>query len=284
MIKIFVNGNAVSLETWNFPAGEVGTRVGTEFQGYMQSIPYDDRLIEIVWEYKNNDEFFALAQIVDFISPFCNYTSVILHLPYVPYGRQDRAVAIGEAHALKVFARMLNTLEFNEVCTDDPHSDVTVQLINNLTVRPQASCVSLLFAEKNRIIEKNTILVAPDAGALKKVFTVADMLDIDTVLEFKKKRDPLTGAITEIYADIDAIKDKLATNPDFLVVDDLIDGGGTFVPIGNQLKKLTTGKVDLYVTHGIFSKGVDILNDSFDNVYVFNLMNKEVANHPLIKE
>ena len=54
-----------------------------------------------------------------------------LDLPYIPYSRQDRVCAVGDAFGLKVFADQLNSLNFRYVIIFDAHSDVSPALINN---------------------------------------------------------------------------------------------------------------------------------------------------------
>lgn len=52
------------------------------------------------------------------------------------------------------------------------------------------------------------------------------------------------------------------TNKKLLVIDDICDGGGTFVLLANELKKHNPTRFSLFVTHGIFSKGVEVLYDA----------------------
>ena len=107
---------------------------------------------------------------------------------------------------------------------------------------------------------KNAVLVAPDAGAIKKVLKVAQVTGLPMV-RADKIRDVNTGAITETVVYSDHIKDK-----SFLIVDDICDGGRTFIELEKVLRPLTDAYVYLYVTHGIFSKGLEPLG-CFNKVY-----------------
>ena len=68
-----------------------------------------------------------------------------LIMPYIPYARQDRVCAQGESFSLKIFANMLNAVNFENVYVLDAHSDVSVSLINN--------CIKIFNNdEKNKIV------------------------------------------------------------------------------------------------------------------------------------
>ncbi len=63
-----------------------------------------------------------------------------------------------------------------------------------------------------------------------------------------------------------------------VVVDDICDGGATFIALAQVIKVAQPDTtIDLYVTHGIFSKGVDELLKYYGTIYTSNLMNNEVA-------
>ncbi|MNQ12726.1 ribose-phosphate pyrophosphokinase [compost metagenome] len=55
-----------------------------------------------------------------------------------------------------------------------------------------------------------------------------------------------------------------------LVVDDICDGGRTFTELAKVLKQYDLGSLSLYITHGIFSAGVEVLTNVFDKVYTMN--------------
>jgi ribose-phosphate pyrophosphokinase len=123
---------------------------------------------------------------------------------------------------------------------------------------------------------QNTKLVSPDAGALKKIYRYAKECSGVDVVRADKSRDTNTGKITGTV-----VYSEHLGKTNLLVVDDICDGGGTFVPLAQELRKITDGTVSLFVTHGLFTKGVDIVADVFDNVFVVNNM---YGPHPKLKE
>lgn len=186
-----------------------------------------------------------------------------LDLPYIPYSRQDRVCAVGDAFGLKVFADQLNSLNFRYVIIFDAHSDVSPALINNCINRE----VKNLFVLNPEFISKYSHLVAPDAGAYKKVNSIASHFNLP-VIPALKTRDTATGRLSNTVVVTEGVE-----NPSrLLVIDDLVDAGGTFLALGAKLKQtFPHTPIDLYVSHGIFAKGLNGLDKYYDNIYCYNL-------------
>jgi ribose-phosphate pyrophosphokinase len=170
----------------------------------------------------------------------------------------------GEALSIKVMADLINSQNYANVEIWDPHSDVTTALINNLTVVEQHELASTI----PDIDWANTILVAPDAGAAKKIYKLAAIRGSEVITAYKV-RDPVTGNITATKVDSNT-STFVGSNKRFLIVDDICDGGRTFTELAKVLKKWTDMPVDLYVTHGIFSKGMSVFDGLIDNIYCAN--------------
>jgi ribose-phosphate pyrophosphokinase len=173
-------------------------------------------------------------------------------------------------------AELINSLGFARVYVKDPHSEVVSAVLNNIQVIDNKHTVhqAVFVLEKGGA---KVALVSPDAGALKKVYGYASYgpLGLD-VVRADKTRNTKTGKITGTVVHSEHLGD---TN--LLVVDDIADGGFTFTQLAPELRKITNGTVPLFVTHGLFTKGVDIVADAFDNVFVANNM---FGPHPKLKE
>ena len=190
-------------------------------------------------------------------------TPIDLDLPYVPYSRQDRVCAEGDAFGLKVFADQLNALNFNLVVIFDAHSDVAPALINNCIHREAKD----IFVLSSRFLDKYSHLVSPDAGAYKKVNSIASLSNLP-VIPALKTRDTSTGRLSNTIL----VTDGVESPSRLLVVDDICDGGYTFILLGKELRKtFPDTPIDLYISHGIFSKGTDELKFYYDNIYCHNL-------------
>lgn len=187
---------------------------------------------------------------------------VHLNMPYVPYARQDRVCNDGEAFSLKVFCNMINNMNFTKVYICDPHSDVTPALLNNVIINDQCDLYQDVMFNKKA---SNYILVSPDAGANKKTLALAKLLRHDTFIRADKIRDVSNGQIREtvVYGDV--------AGKNCMIVDDICDGGTTFIFLAQELKKKGAKEVYLYATHGIFSKGKQVLYDAgIDEVYTYS--------------
>ena len=194
---------------------------------------------------------------------FLRSVHIDLDLPYVPYSRQDRVCAEGDAFGLKVFAYQLNSLNFNSVIIFDAHSDVTTALINNCIHREAKD----LFVLSPEFISKYSHLVAPDAGAYKKVNSIASHFNLP-VIPALKTRDTATGRLSNTILVTEGVENPTR----LLVIDDLVDAGGTFLALGAKLKQaFPDTPIDLYVSHGIFAKGLNGLDEYYDAIYCHNL-------------
>lgn len=189
-------------------------------------------------------------------------SEISLFIPCFPGSRQDRVAVPGEALTVKVYADIINSQGFKNVAIMDAHSDVTPALIENCISIDNHEFVKKALAN---ITAKDCVLISPDAGANKKVKDLAKYLSSEglklPVIKCDKARDVETGNITgfEVYSD-----DLISS--DCIIVDDLCDGGGTFLGLAAELKKKNAGDVHLVVTHGIFSKGTQIIESVFKSV------------------
>ena len=112
------------------------------------------------------------------------------------------------------------------------------------------------------------ILISPDAGAKTKAEELykSHSSSFDTISYCNKKRDPKTGKLSGFEAG----------HPDYLgkpciIIDDICDGGGTFIGLAKELKKHNAGNLYLAVSHGIFSKGFSsLLGYHFHKIFTTN--------------
>ncbi|VDZ71371.1 ribose-phosphate pyrophosphokinase [Atlantibacter hermannii] len=212
---------------------------------------------------KNMDDFMLLAQLVEAVRHGCDVRFSHLELPWLPYARQDRHMQPGDSFALKVFASLLNTLAFDKVWVLDPHSEAAAAAIDNLVAIPQERCLLQSETLSAALRAGELLLAAPDAGALKKIYAVTRAVGATTFATLTKQRDAATGALTGFRLVDGDVEGKAV-----LIVDDLCDAGGTFIGSAQVLRDAGARSVSLYVTHGLFSKGVDnLLEQGIDRIY-----------------
>jgi ribose-phosphate pyrophosphokinase len=183
-----------------------------------------------------------------------------LIIPYFPYARQDRVTSRDTAFSLKVIAKLINDLDFHEVVSCDVHSDVTPALVDRMRVVTQLEIIKQFSGLVEWIGDIRPFIVAPDAGAVKKAQSIATHFKLPFVAA-RKYRDCETGEISGTHVD-GAVNDVPC-----LIVDDICDGGRTFIELAKALRQNGAKYVALYVTHGIFSKGYDVFNGLIDRIY-----------------
>ena len=183
-----------------------------------------------------------------------------LNIPYCPFARADRVFEHGNPLPLEVFLEII-TQGFDEVRTVDLHNPDWVDYCG-LNDMPQYIAIS----EVVHNLKQYDYVVAPDKGALKKIYELGM-----PVITATKVRDVSTGRIIETTLDTDVD----LTGCKLLIVDDLMDAGGTFIPLAEKLRSLGAS-VDLYVTHLIAAKGLDIFKGKIDNIYCYHTVGNYV--------
>lgn len=264
MIKYKIDGITTHVRRWKFPDGCVGVdiNIGSKYPDF------DEHKVQVSCVfgeegYSINDDLMALALVVDAIRRQKPRTNLSLNLPYVPYGRQDRVCSPGEAFSLKVLGNMINGMGFTHVCVTDPHSGVTAACIDNIFVTSQ---FEVFRGIRQSFLE--TYIVAPDQGATKKCEEFAKLVSAAGVITCSKERELSTGKIKGLK-----ILDEVPVDADLLVLDDICDGGRTFIELASALMSEDVNpiyRLDLAVTHGLFTKGSGVVTSVYDKVFTTN--------------
>ena len=171
-----------------------------------------------------------------------------LYTPYFPYARQDRACWEREAASKQVVCKILNNSGIEKVCCLDIHS-------NNGHDSIEIESIYAKIQDK----ENYELIIAPDKGAKERARYYANILGGIDVVELEKSRSSEDGRVLPISLTDSQV--SLFAGKKCLIVDDICDGGYTFENIAREVSRHTQ-RLDLFVTHGIFSKGFDALYDS----------------------
>ncbi|QDP59566.1 MAG: putative ribose-phosphate pyrophosphokinase [Prokaryotic dsDNA virus sp.] len=226
-----------------------------------------------------------IIEVVDEILVKANISSTVerkLNLPYFPHARADRPFEEGMVAPLQVFIQCLWTTSFDKILCKDLHSDVVkedVMVRNMIEEISQYDCL-LNTCRRNEslsdLIKKESCLfVAPDKGAVDKTLQNGFVFQVPVTF-CEKERDVSTGWITGFKLE----SPEIVLGKDILITDDICDGGMTFLKCAEALKEAGANSVSLYVTHGIFSKGLDIFKGLVDNIYC----EQTVANYISLKD
>lgn len=260
-----------------FPGGELRIKL---------PVPIVD-LNHITAVIKSSDDLITLGLTVDALKrnhAWPRHPSLVI--PYIPYARQDRVCDVGESHSLKFVADYINRLGFKQIEAWDTHSSVCEAVFDNLCNFPAEEVITPIGAPNpmesyfKRYREK-LVIVAPDAGAEKRARSFAKHFQIERVITCSKNRNPRTGEINGVTVHPEAGLGYVDPYARYLIVDDICDGGRTFIEVGKEIADIihfnhhaeshrVDGTVDLFVTHGIFSKGIDALSPYINTVFTTN--------------
>lgn len=236
----------IDAKSFLFSGGEVHIKL----QGKAEEVMISARL-------NNSDDVMKLLLAVDALRRNGSKNISVL-IPYLPYARQDRVMVGGEPLSIKVMCNLINSCGFDKVYIFDVHSEVSLALLDNCELITNSS-----LAKKVLHNHSDYLLVSPDAGALKKIYKLAEALQYtNDIVLCNKVRDVSNGKIKQITVDQDDLGGKAC-----FIIDDICDGGATFIGVAKELKKRNAGKVSLIVSHGIMSHGETELAEWIDHIY-----------------
>jgi ribose-phosphate pyrophosphokinase len=190
-----------------------------------------------------NDNIMELLLCIDALrrSSAKNITAVI---PYFGYARQDRKVAPRTSISAKVVSNLITNAGASRIVTVDLHAgqiqgffDIPV---DNLFTTP-------MFARyiKKKFKTKNLVCVSPDVGGVQRTRGLATKLKVDLAIIDKRRPEPGKSEVMNIIGDV---KGK-----NCIIVDDIIDSGGTIINAVEALKKAGANDVYVFITHAVLS-------------------------------
>ncbi len=247
-------GSNVQYELIKFPGGELHVRLN---ESTMQEI---EKAEMIVLTARINDPQCLVETILlcDAIKQETD-RAVTLILPYLPYGRADRRFSSGDCFGVATFARLVNSANVLTV-TLDAHSAQGLTYFDRIKDLPSNQFIESAYTDFACGEPNDVTVLFPDKGARERYAAVGNRYA--HVLHCSKERDLLTGKLHgfNVPEATDFQTKKV------LIVDDICDGGGTFNGIADSLKDYGL-ELGLYVTHGIFSKGISELSRRFKKIY-----------------
>ncbi len=212
-----------------------------------------------------NDNLMELLLCIDALkrSSAKNITAVI---PYFGYARQDRKIVPRTSISAKLVSNLITKAGADRVVTVDLHAgqiqgffDIPV---DNLFATP-------IFARhvKKKIKSKKIICVAPDVGGTERARALGKILNAGLAIVDKRRPKPGQSKVMNVVGDV---KDKTC-----IIVDDIIDSGGTIVNAAKALKERGAKEVYVYVTHGVLSGDAvkKIKNSVIKNLVITDTIN-----------
>lgn len=248
------------IETMFFPGGEPHARIPIDFGPallYLKARTWNDVglalvVMDALLQQQRSHEF----------------KRIWLFCPYFPGARQDRTDG-QTPHTAKLMLNMLAPYT-DRVFTFDAHSDVIAEKVYH-NFMPSDLPINKLFTNPPPRI------IIPDAGALKRCLDFNSMFNsgYGDLVQCEKHRDFATGKFTGF--EMPALRESGT----YLIVDDICDGGGTFNLLAEEFAKDPVSKyshLQLWVSHGIFSKGLTAISPVIERIYTTNSFTYQITN------
>lgn len=198
-----------------------------------------------------NGKIFELLIFLDLLSAE-KVKDITLIIPYIPYSRQDRNFGMKQPLTLRLFAELLELKKVDRILTFDMHSPQSQSTFRipvfNFTALP--SLVVKILENRRK---ENFILCIPDAGSSKRGINISSYLDLPIIF-FSKIR-------TNGKAKSQLITDLNLKGKDIILIDDMIDGGGTLFNCLQELKKKEVNNIYIATTHYLNTKKIYNLED-----------------------
>ena len=259
-IAKYLKEKLVNSNIRKFKDGEIYVEINENIRGnnifFIQSVssPANDNLMEMLLCID------ALKR-----SSAKNITAVI---PYFGYARQDRKVVPRTSISAKLVSNLITQAGADRVVTVDLHAgqiqgffDIPV---DNLFTTP-------LFARhiKKKIKSKNIICVAPDVGGVERSRALGRILNVGLAIVDKRRPKPGQSQVMNVIGDV---KGKTC-----IIVDDIIDSGGTIVNAAKALKQRGAKDVYVYISHGVLSGDAvkSIKNSPIKKLVITDTINNE---------
>ena len=235
-ISKFLKSKLVDSSIRKFADGEVYIEINENIRGnsifILQSIssPANDNLMELLLCID------ALKR-----SSAKNITAVI---PYFGYARQDRKVVPRTSISAKLVSNLITKAGADRVVTVDLHAG-QIQGFFDIPVDNLFSTPIFARHVKKNLKNKDIICVAPDIGGTERARALGKLLGANLAIVDKRRPAPGKSKVMNVIGNVE--------NKTCIVVDDIIDSGGTIINAAQALKERGAKEVYVYITHGVLS-------------------------------
>jgi ribose-phosphate pyrophosphokinase len=192
-----------------------------------------------------NDNMMELLIIIDALRR-ASARRITAVIPYYGYARQDRKVGSRAPISAKLVANLITKAGANRVLTLDLHSG-QIQGFFDIPTDNLYSAPVMARTLKERFDSNNITVISPDVGGVVRARHIATRLGAPLVIVDKRRERPGVSEVMTIIGDVE--------NRICVLIDDIIDSGGTLVNAATALLERGAKEVHAYITHGVFSPG-----------------------------
>ncbi|MDE8345601.1 MAG: ribose-phosphate pyrophosphokinase [Acidocella sp.] len=232
----------------NLPLAKASIRRFADMEVFVEiheNVRGEDVFVIQSTSYPTNDNLMELLITCDALrrSSARRITPVI---PYFGYARQDRKSGPRTPISAKLVANLITEAGANRILTMDLHAgqiqgffDIPV---DNLTVAP------LFSADiEQRFAGRELMIVSPDVGGVLRARIIARRLNCDLAIIDKRRERAGVSEVMNIIGEVEG--------RDCIIIDDIVDSGGTLCNAAEALLAAHARSVSVYVSHGVLSGG-----------------------------
>jgi ribose-phosphate pyrophosphokinase len=232
----------------NLPLAKASIRRFADMEVFVEiqeNVRGEDVFIVQSTSYPTNDNLMELLITCDALRR-ASARRITTVIPYFGYARQDRKSGPRTPISAKLVANLITEAGANRVLTMDLHAgqiqgffDIPV---DNLTVAP-------LFSQdmEQRFAGRSPMIVSPDVGGVLRARIVARRLNTDLAIIDKRRERAGVSEVMNIIGEVEG--------RDCILIDDIVDSGGTLCNAAEALLANGASSVEVYVTHGVLSGG-----------------------------
>lgn len=217
--------------------------------------------LKVVSRLCHGNDLFILLQLDDILKR--NGIKYKLIIPYLTAGRCDRLFNYGQAITVDIITNILKGLYCSKIEILEPHSGRSIDEKCNIF-----GVTNYMLKEVNIKFPCNIAL--PDRGALDRTLDLIRNWKDRGIIVCSKVRDSKTNKLSGFK--VENTMNYVEGRPIYLV-DDLCDGGGTFLGLAEKLRELNPESLNLMVTHAIQPEGLAKVSKAYDKVYITNSFN-----------
>lgn len=226
-----------------------------------------------------NDSIMEVLFMID-AAKRASASEISVIIPYFPYARQDRKEMPRVPISSSVVAQMLEQSGASRIVTVDIHSEQQQGFVQIPWDNLYGSYALLPAIQSEKL--NSMVVASPDKNGMHRATGYARLLNASGVALVYKQRDVTLNNESKALAMIGEVRDK-----NVILVDDMLDTGGTIVHAADFLKKEGAKSIRVAVTHGLFSgKAIEnITNSAIDEVIITDTIGQhpEVSNNPKIR-
>ena len=200
-----------------------------------------------------NDHLMELLILIDALRR-ASARRITAVVPYFGYARQDRKPGPRTPISAKLVANMITQAGADRVLTLDLHA-LQIQGFFDIPTDNLFAAPVMVKDIKQRFDTDKLIVVSPDVGGVVRARDLAKRIDAPLAIVDKRRERPGESEVMNVIGEVEG--------RDCIMIDDIVDSGGTLCNASDALLKHGAHEVNAYITHGVLSRdAVTRLEDS----------------------